>query len=1021
MLFSRTFLSLLLLLTFAGLWSCRKNTDRPASIDFPALSEEARRLPENALAAMKTADGVKVELFAAEPLLTNPTNLAVDARGRIWVCEANNYRLPYNPSFKERPAGDRILILEDTDGDGRADDSKVFYQGPEINAALGITVLGNRVIVSHSPNIFIFTDEDGDDKPDRRDTLFTGIGGPDDDHGAHAVIFGPDGRYYFNFGNVGHQLLDKNGRQVVDELGRPVTNAGKPFREGMAFRFDPDSSYVEVLGYNFRNNYELTVDPFGTVWQSDNDDDGNRGCRINFVMEYGNYGYKDEITGAGWRERRPGMHEEIPLRHWHQNDPGVIPNLLQTGAGSPAGITFYTGDRLPSVFQNQVIHCEALTNVVRAYPVQTVGAGYRAEVVNLLESEDPWFRPVDVAAAPDGSLLVADWYDAGVGGNKMDDIQRGRIYRLAPQTGNYRWAPMDLSTPESAAVALLSPNMDVFYQAWTRLHEWGVESESALQRLWNGEDDYARAKALWLLARLPGKAGFYIAEALRDEDPRIRVTGLRVARQLDRSRLLDYATQLVRDPDPGVRRECAIALRHDGSAEASALWSELARQYDGRDRWYLEALGLGSDLHADTRFASWRELAGNRWRDKPGRDLIWRSRAAASIPLLAELIRDEEVDAGWLPRYFRAFHFKPEEGKDETLAALLDLNHPLQDRINAEALGQISAEYVKRRPVFRNKVRAILPSIYGSPQWLSAIESLELKEQAPRLMTFFLEGEAPDLQNEAARLLLDFGGQGRIAEHLAGLEEMDKKAFIARLGSIQHPAVVRLLRTQLDQPGLPFPLRVQLVESLGNSWDGQHVLYDMLKSGQLPGDLKNTAALKLMNCWNPEIRAAAPQYLSAAAAKSGVLPPVHELVDRTGNIAQGKKVFDQYCRTCHQIDGQGVDFGPDLSYIGEKLAKEALFTSILYPSAGINFGYEGYLVKLQDGTLLNGILTSDTEEQLSVKLMDGTTRTVDKTRVQAMEAMEQSLMTANLQAVMSERALVNLVEYLSSLKETKEL
>jgi putative membrane-bound dehydrogenase-like protein len=340
MFFFKNDLSIILLLTALSLWSCRENSKQGSAIEFSALPEDAQRLPENALAAMKTAEGIQVDLFAAEPLLTNPTNMAVDARGRIWVCEANNYRLPYNPTFEERPAGDRILILEDTDGDGRADGSKVFYQGPEINAALGITVLGNRVIVSHSPNIFVFTDEDGDDKPDLRDTLFTGIDGPDDDHGAHAVIFGPDGRYYFNFGNVGHQLRDKEGRQVVDELGRPVTNAGKPFREGMAFRFDPDSSYVEVLGYNFRNIYELAVDPFGTVWQTDNDDDGNRGCRVNFVMEYGNYGYKDEITGAGWQERRTGMHEEIPLRHWHQNDPGVIPNLLQTGAGSPAGIVF---------------------------------------------------------------------------------------------------------------------------------------------------------------------------------------------------------------------------------------------------------------------------------------------------------------------------------------------------------------------------------------------------------------------------------------------------------------------------------------------------------------------------------------------------------------------------------------------------------------------------------------------------------------------------------------------------------
>ena len=110
---------------------------------------------------------------------------------------------------------------------------------------------------------------------------------------------------------------------------------------------EPDGSRFEVLGHNFRNPYEVAVDAFGTIWQSDNDDDGNRAVRINYVMEYGNYGYTDERTGAGWRTPRTGMSDSIPLRHWHLADPGVVPNVLQTGAGSPAGIMVYEGDLLP--------------------------------------------------------------------------------------------------------------------------------------------------------------------------------------------------------------------------------------------------------------------------------------------------------------------------------------------------------------------------------------------------------------------------------------------------------------------------------------------------------------------------------------------------------------------------------------------------------------------------------------------------------------------------------------------------
>jgi hypothetical protein len=116
----------------------------------------------------------------------------------------------------------------------------------------------------------------------------------------------------------------------------------------MVFRCELDGSKVELLAWNFRNNWEVAVDSFGRIWQSDNDDDGNKGVRINFVMEFGNYGYKDEMTGAGWQTPRLGMESDIPLRHWHQNDPGVVPNLLQTGAGSPTGMQVYEGDLLPS-------------------------------------------------------------------------------------------------------------------------------------------------------------------------------------------------------------------------------------------------------------------------------------------------------------------------------------------------------------------------------------------------------------------------------------------------------------------------------------------------------------------------------------------------------------------------------------------------------------------------------------------------------------------------------------------------
>ena len=146
------------------------------------------------------------------------------------MCEAFNYRSELNPGNEVDAKGDKIVILEDTDGDGKADSRKIFYQGTDINAALGIGVFGNKVIVSCSPNVFVFTDEDGDDVPDKKEVLFTGLGGVQHDHAIHSFTFGPDGKFYCNFGNAGDQLLDKDGNPIIDMVGNEVNGSGNPYR-----------------------------------------------------------------------------------------------------------------------------------------------------------------------------------------------------------------------------------------------------------------------------------------------------------------------------------------------------------------------------------------------------------------------------------------------------------------------------------------------------------------------------------------------------------------------------------------------------------------------------------------------------------------------------------------------------------------------------------------------------------------------------------------------------------------------
>ncbi|MCC9603248.1 NPCBM/NEW2 domain-containing protein [Stieleria sp. JC731] len=631
----------------------------------------AQREPENAVSGISVAKGLDLTLSASEPVLRSLTNLDIDTQGRAWVCDVMNYR----GNNGSRPEGDRILILEDTNGDGVMDETKTFYQGRDVDSAMGICVLdgpkGREVIVTASPNVWRFTDADGDDIPESKTAIFTGVGNPQHDHSGHSFLFGPDGKLYWNFGNTGEQVKDANGNTVIDIHGRAVVDNGAPLYGGMPFRCDLDGSNFEVLAHNFRNNWETTVDSFGTIWQSDNDDDGNRGTRINFVMEHGNYGYRDEITGAGWRDDRMNIEKEIMHRHWHLNDPGVVPNLLQTGAGSPSGICFYEGRLLPKRFWDQIIHCDPGPNTVRAYPTSVDGAGYTATIEPILTgTEDRWFRPADVCVAPDGSLFVTDWYDPGVGGHRQGDIDRGRLFRVAPPDSKYIVPNYDYSTAAGAVSALRNPNRAIQARAWQTLHAMGTSAEAELLKLYGDSNPRFRARALWLLGKIPGRGQHYVEKALTDENPHLRIAAIRLAKQLT-EQPSSWLGDAAEDDSPAVRRELAIALRYDESPAMPKIWAKLATQYEGKDRWYLEALGIGSDQRAAECFDAYLKDVKGHWDTESGRDIVWRVRAPKAAEAMVSLISDPSRSLNETDRYFRSLEFHPAEVRNEVLKRLL--------------------------------------------------------------------------------------------------------------------------------------------------------------------------------------------------------------------------------------------------------------------------------------------------------------------------------------------------------------
>lgn len=985
-------------------------------------ADSGERTPENALDGLTVNDDLKATLFAAEPMMYSPSNIDIDHKGRVWVCEVVNYRKFRNKS-PERKEGDRILILEDTDGDGKADQETTFYQGRDIDSAHGVCVLGNKAIVSAGDSVMILTDEDGDDKADKKELLFTGIAGTQHDHGIHSFLFGPDGKLYFNFGNAGKHLYDKDGNPVVDKMGNVVKDDRKPYQEGMAFRCNLDGSELETLGWNFRNNWELAVDSFGNIWQSDNDDDGNRGVRINFVMEYGNYGYKDELTGAGWRDYRTGMSEEIPERHWHLTDPGVTPNLLQTGAGSPTGILVYEGSLLPERFINELVHCDAGPNVVRAYHVEEEGAGYSAKIEDILVgTQDKWFRPSDVCVAPDGSLIIADWYDPGVGGHAQGDIERGRLFRVAPANASYKMPTYDFDSIEGAIEALQSPNMAARYLAWTSLSHQEKKAESALRELWTSDaEDHLRVRALWLLGNLSGQGERYVQEAFEDDNDQIRIAGLRLSRRLGMEPA-QIVPQLLDDPSPQVLRECAIALAESKSEMVPQLWTKLAERTDVHDRWMLEALGIAARGRWDECLAAY--LPGKDLLSEQVGFIVWRSRGTKTPALLAKIIADSETPTEYLPYLFRSMDFQSNlelRNKVLTNLAFGDLERTQEVAfVRGEALNRISSLDFEKHPEYKTALDAILDSQAGTLQFITLVDKFELEERYPEVLK--LAQNKPDTQEgvAAATLLISKKQWPLLKQAILSKEPKESEATLQVLGNTGSGALVGLLLPIVNDDSQDAELRRQAVRALAKTRNGAQRLVALAQQKKLNATLTPAVAAGLHTAQWRDIKEQAEKLFPSPPSKNNKpLRPISELVKLSGDPTRGKLLFNTTgtCAKCHIVNDIGKEVGPNLSEIGSKLSPQAMFESILFPSAGVAHNYETYMIVTEDGTSINGVMVSDTPESVTLKGADAIPKTVKKSAIEEMVKQKISLMPADVQKLLTEQELVDIVKYMQTLKK----
>lgn len=341
-------------------------------------------------------------------------------------------------------------------------------------------------------------------------------------------------------------------------------------------------------------------------------------------------------------------------------------------------------------------------------------------------------------------------------------------------------------------------------------------------------------------------------------------------------------------------------------------------------------------------------------------------------------------------------------------------------RLSLEALARLKNVSLEGNPALKQAVLRVLEQVRGEPEFVTVVHDFKLVGQGRGLVEFVAAQPTSPAAVEALRLLL---AESAIAEVQPLLDGPPERAaqVVAALGRTEDSKSVGWLWPLITDARATVLVRRAAVGALAKNKEGATGLLRLAQAGKLPEDLKFMTGIELRGGRWPELREEAGKLFPAPVGKAEKpLPPVAELAKMAGDPGKGAAVFrrsDVACINCHQVNGEGVDFGPKLSEIGGKLGKEALCEAILDPSAGISFGYEAWSVQLKNGDEVLGLIVSETETELALKAQGGTVTRYPKSEVVKREQQALSIMPAGLQQNLTAQEFVDLLEYLAALRK----